>query len=121
MGGSLTHKHPSLWKLIDGLKVTENRARKKLVEYRRGDTLHQRAAYKRVTERLYNLVERYDSSMPMEEKIKFVKSVANLIDPKLFCITLFCPNSILSIGYFVHKLICPTAVLTYCYYDLMLN
>ena len=77
----ITHKHPSLWKLIDGLKVTENRARKKLVEYRRGDTLHQRAAYKRVTERLYNLAERYDSSMPMEEKIKFVKSVAHLINP----------------------------------------
>ena len=33
----ITHKHSSLWKLIDGLKVTENRARKKLIEYRRGD------------------------------------------------------------------------------------
>ena len=33
-------------------------------------------------------------------------------DFKLFCITLFCPDSILSISYFDHMLFCPCALLS---------
>ena len=40
---------------------------------------------------------------------------------KLFCRTLFCPDSILSKSYFDHKLNCPAAILTYSPFDLMLN
>ena len=76
----ITHKHPSLWQLIDGLKIADHRARKKLSEYECGDNFTQKQVYKRITERLKNLVERYSSDSPMAEKIKFVKAVANLIN-----------------------------------------
>ena len=76
----ITNAHPSLWKLIDGLKVADHRSRKKLSEFEGGENFSQRATYQRITNRLKNLVQRYDSSIPMADKIKFVKSVANLIN-----------------------------------------
>ena len=77
----ITNSHPSLWKMIDGLKVAEKKARKKLVEYDRGDDFAQKPCYRKLNIRLKNLVERYDSSQPIEQKIKFVKSVSHLINP----------------------------------------
>ena len=76
----ITYSHPSLWKLIDGLKVADQRGRKKLTEYERGDDFTQKPIYQRITKRLKTLVTRYDSSIPIEEKIKFVKNVAVLIN-----------------------------------------
>ena len=35
--------HPSIWKLINGLRIADYRGRKKLVEYDRGDDFDQRA------------------------------------------------------------------------------
>ena len=76
----ITNSHPSLWKLINGLKIAEQKARKKLSEYERGDDFDQKVCYQRLTKRLKNLVNRYDSSISMEDKIKFVKAVANIIN-----------------------------------------
>ena len=76
----ITNSHPSLWRLIDGFRTADHMSRKRLAEYGRGDNFSQRANYLRISNRLKNLVERYDSSIPMADKIKFVKSVANLIN-----------------------------------------
>ena len=69
-----------MWKLINGLKIAEHKARKKLSEYERGDDFDQKVCYQRLTKRLKNLVNRYDSSISIEDKIKFVKAVANIIN-----------------------------------------
>ena len=62
------------------VKISDHKGRKKLTEYDRGDDFDQKAIYQRITKRLKNLVTRYDSSMPISEKIKFVKNVAHLIN-----------------------------------------
>ena len=80
LSSHITNSHPSIWKLIDGLKVAHHKSRKKITEYDRGDDFDQKAIYQRITKRLKNLVTRYDSSMPISEKIKFVKNVAHLIN-----------------------------------------
>ena len=57
----------------------ENRSGE-ITEYERGDDFTQKPIYQRITKRLKTLVTRYDSSIPIEEKIKFVKNVAVLIN-----------------------------------------
>ena len=66
--------HPSIWKLIHGLKISEHKGRKI------GDDFNQKALYQRISKRLKNLVTRYDSSRPISDKIKFMKNVAHLIN-----------------------------------------
>ena len=38
----VTYSHPSIWKLIDGLKISDHKGRKKITEYDRGDDFDQK-------------------------------------------------------------------------------
>ena len=48
--------------MIDGLKISDHKGRKKLTEYDRGDDFDQKALYQRSSKRLN------DSSIPISEK-----------------------------------------------------
>ena len=51
-----TYSHPSIWKLIDGLKISDSKGRKKITEYDCGDDFDQKSFYQKISKRLKNLV-----------------------------------------------------------------
>ena len=73
---TIGHANPTIWELIERIQNEETSARLKISETERGDTPKQNKVYKDLTERLENLVHRYENMKESHQRMKFLEKVS---------------------------------------------
>ena len=73
MNKNVTATHPSIWKLISALKKEDNLAFFKLTQHRAGAMEPQKVVYRKLNQRIKNLVTNYSK----ENRYNYLRSIAH--------------------------------------------
>ena len=75
MNKSVTATHPSIWKLVNGLKQEDSLASFKVSQFRGGVVPEQRRCYRDLAKGLKKICEEYDST----NKLAYLRNLAHKI------------------------------------------